>query len=301
MIREASFEVPRGYDLASSFTLQRVGRGDPTGRLEPNRFAKAGRTPEGLVSIELTHEPATNRMAARAWGPGSEWLLARVGSWLGDEDHPEAFVPPPGALARLALQHRGLRLPRSPFPAEIHAGLVLQQRVTWGEAVLAFHRLAREHGEAGPGPLGLAVFPDHAALRRIPSYEATRMGIDGKRWRALLEGARVAARVVRLMGASPDTIRAYLRAIPGTGPWTTENMLAAAFGDPDAVPPDDVNLPHQVCFALAGEPHGSDARMMELLEPYRGHRGRVVRLIWLGGPTRPKIDRGPPHGHRRAP
>lgn len=299
-MREARFDVPGGYDLAGSFVLQRVGRSDPTGRLEPGRFAKGGRTPEGLVSVELVHEEAARTVRATAWGPGADWLLARVGAWLGDGDRPEAFVPPPGALARLAAQHRGLRLPRSPFPAEIHAGLVMQQRVTWGEAVASFHRLARDLGEPAPGPLDLRVFPDHAALRGIPSYEATRMGIDGKRWRGLVEGARLADRVTRLMGSPSDAIRRYLHAIPGTGPWTTENMLAVAFGDPDAVPPGDVNLPHQICYALAGEPHGSDERMMELLEPYRGHRNRVVRLIYLGGPTRPKIDRGPPQGLRRS-
>ncbi|MGH2687137.1 MAG: DNA-3-methyladenine glycosylase 2 family protein, partial [Actinomycetota bacterium] len=49
--------------------------------------------------------------------------------------------------------------------------------------------------------------------------------------------------------------------------------------------------PHQVSWALAGEPRGDDARMLELLEPYRGHRGRVVRLIVAAGIGPPR--RGP--------
>jgi hypothetical protein len=30
---------------------------------------------------------------------------------------------------------------------------------------------------------------------------------------------------------------------------------------------------------LAGEPRGDDARMLELLAPYAGQRGRVIRLL----------------------
>ena len=124
MIREASFVVPRGYDLASSFTLQRVGRNDPTGRLEPNRFAKAGRTPDGLVSIELTHEPATTSVAATAWGPGADWLLARVGSWLGDQDHQHqrGVSPLLGTARRDVLPSMGMNDSRtSALPAPVAA------------------------------------------------------------------------------------------------------------------------------------------------------------------------------------
>ena len=38
-------------------------------------------------------------------------------------------------------------------------------------------------------------------------------------------------------------------------------------GDPDAVSVGDYHLPNQVAWALAGEPRGDDARMLELLEP----------------------------------
>jgi 3-methyladenine DNA glycosylase/8-oxoguanine DNA glycosylase len=41
----------------------------------------------------------------------------------------------------------------------------------------------------------------------------------------------------------------------------------------------DYHLPNIVAWALAGEPRGSDERMLELLEPYRGQRGRVQRLL----------------------
>ena len=37
-----------------------------------------------------------------------------------------------------------------------------------------------------------------------------------------------------------------------------------------------------MAWALAGEPRADDARMLELLEPYRGQRGRVQRLLEVG-------------------
>ncbi len=50
-----------------------------------------------------------------------------------------------------------------------------------------------------------------------------------------------------------------------------------------------------VAWALAGEARGTDERMLELLEPYRGQRGRVLRLLELAG------VRAPRYGPRMAP
>jgi hypothetical protein len=50
-------------------------------------------------------------------------------------------------------------------------------------------------------------------------------------------------------------------------------------------------VPNMVAWALAGEPRAGDARMLELLEPYRGQRGRVQRLLELGRIVAPR--RGP--------
>ena len=62
----------------------------------------------------------------------------------------------------------------------------------------------------------------------------------------------------------------------------------SAFGDPDAVSVGDFHLPNLVSWALAGEPRGDDARMLELLEPFRGQRARVVRLLELWGIRPPR-------------
>jgi 3-methyladenine DNA glycosylase/8-oxoguanine DNA glycosylase len=55
--------------------------------------------------------------------------------------------------------------------------------------------------------------------------------------------------------------------------------MRLSLGDPDAVSVGDYHLPNVVAWALAREPRGTDERMLELLEPYRGQRGRVQRLL----------------------
>jgi 3-methyladenine DNA glycosylase/8-oxoguanine DNA glycosylase len=60
-------------------------------------------------------------------------------------------------------------------------------------------------------------------------------------------------------------------------------VLRVSFGDADAVSVGDYHLPSLVAWALAGERKADDARMLELLEPYRGQRGRVQRLLEVSG------------------
>ncbi len=50
----------------------------------------------------------------------------------------------------------------------------------------------------------------------------------------------------------------------------------------------DFHLKHLVAWALAGEPRGTDDRMLELLEPFAGHRGRVCLLIETSGLSAPR-------------
>ena len=86
-------------------------------------------------------------------------------------------------------------------------------------------------------------------------------------------------------------------AVPGIGPWTAAEVGVRALGDPDAVSVGDFHLPNLVAYALAGEPRGSDTRMLELLEPYRGQRARVMRLLELSGIRPPRY--GPRLSPRR--
>ena len=42
-------------------------------------------------------------------------------------------------------------------------------------------------------------------------------------------------------------------------------------------------------FALTGQARGNDARMLEVLAPWAGHRQRVVRLIEVAGVAKPRF------------
>jgi 3-methyladenine DNA glycosylase/8-oxoguanine DNA glycosylase len=86
----------------------------------------------------------------------------------------------------------------------------------------------------------------------------------------------------------PDSALTRLRSVPGIGPWTAAETARSAFGDPDAVSVGDYHLPNLVCWLLAGEPRGNDARMLELLEPYRGQRARAARLLETSGIGAPR-------------
>jgi 3-methyladenine DNA glycosylase/8-oxoguanine DNA glycosylase len=75
--------------------------------------------------------------------------------------------------------------------------------------------------------------------------------------------------------------------LPGVGPWTVGSVLGPALGDPDAVPVGDFHYPHIVAWNLAGEARATDERMLELLEPYHGQRGRVLRALVSRGQAAP--------------
>jgi 3-methyladenine DNA glycosylase/8-oxoguanine DNA glycosylase len=78
-----------------------------------------------------------------------------------------------------------------------------------------------------------------------------------------------------------------LERVPGVGQWTSAETVAVSHGDPDAVSVGDYHLKHLVVWHLTGRPRGSDEEMLELLEPFRPHRGRVIRLLeTLGWPPR---------------
>ena len=63
-------------------------------------------------------------------------------------------------------------------------------------------------------------------------------------------------------------------------------------GDADAVPVGDLHIPNMVSYALTGI-EGGDEGMLEALEPWAGHRQRVVRMV--------KIARAGKETHRPRP
>jgi 3-methyladenine DNA glycosylase/8-oxoguanine DNA glycosylase len=172
------------------------------------------------------------------------------------------------------------------MPALVPA--VTGQKVTAGEAQAAYAALVRRLGEPAPGHGELSLPPTGARISSLPYFEFHPMGIERRRAELLKRIGRLESTIESWMGTSPEEARSRLQEIPGIGPWTAAEATRTAFGDPDAVSIGDAHLPDLVAWALAGEPRGDDARMLDLLAPYQGQRGRVVRLLEV---SRIKIPR----------
>jgi 3-methyladenine DNA glycosylase/8-oxoguanine DNA glycosylase len=268
------------------------GRGDRTVRLTAGEAWLAFRTPEGPAALRVTLEGA-GAARATAWGPGAEHALATAPALIGEDDAPELLAAQHPILRRLQRTNPGLRLPRSRRVLHALLPTIIEQKVTGTEAVRAYASLLRAYGEPAPGPADLLLPPAPATLAGIPYHAFHPLGVERRRAEVIRRAAGRAA----WLEAAPDAAEASRRltSLPGIGPWTAAEVVRTAFGDPDAVSVGDYHVPNMVAWALAGEPRADDARMLELLEPYRGQRGRVQRLLEVGRIVAPR------YGPRMAP
>ena len=291
-LREAVRTIrPAGpVDLRLTLGVLRRGRRDPT-MVGPTggEVWRATRTPQGPVTTRITASAGV--LTLRAWGPGASWAAETFPSLVGAEDDAHGFTPRHAVVRDLHRRLRGLRLCRTGTVVEALVPSVLEQKVVGVEARRSYAHLVRALGEPAPGPgraAGLLLPPSPDRLAHTPAHVFHRFGVERRRADTIRLACSYAARLEE--SASLPLADAYTRltALPGVGPWTAAEVARVALGDPDAVSVGDYHLPDQVAFALAGEPRGDDTRMLELLEPYRGHRGRVIRLIELGGPRPPR-------------
>jgi 3-methyladenine DNA glycosylase/8-oxoguanine DNA glycosylase len=279
---------PERYHLARSVAPLILGRYDPCGRFADDEFWLAGRTPDGPGTVRLGR--AGGELVATTYGPGAAWLADRADALAGLRDDVSAFPALAGRhplIARLARTFAGIRMPATGllFPRILRA--VLEQKVAGREAHRAYRAIVAHFGEPAPGPIELRLPPDPAAVAATPYWRFHPFGVEQRRTQALLRAAAVADRLERCADSAEATRR--LTAIPGIGQWTAAEVVRIAYGDPDAVSVGDYHIPHTVAWALAGEPRGTDERMLELLEPFAGHRGRVCDLLAAGGIGAPRF------------
>lgn len=282
LVVRLDFEV----DPVATLSESRHGPRDPTVRFESGVVWRASRTDDGPATIRITR--AAGGWRVMGWGPGAESAVAGVPRLLGAEDDPAALQLPPGRLREMQARARGLRFGRSDavWPALLPA--ICGQKVTATQAHRAYFGLVGRHGEVAPGPGGLRLVPRPQVIAALPYYELHPLGLEQRRANTLIRAARRADWLQEACGMTRGAALARLRALPGIGPWTAAEVARQAFGDPDAVSLGDFHVPDMVCWALAGEPRGDDTRMLELLEPYRGQRARLVRLIERSGISAPK-------------
>jgi 3-methyladenine DNA glycosylase/8-oxoguanine DNA glycosylase len=262
---------------------------------------RTSRTPEGPGTIRIVAQPADASVHASAWGPGADWLLETFPASLGADDDATGFVPGHPVVRDLARRHRGWRVPRTQRVLEALVPAILEQKVTGMQARRAWRTLLHWYGEPAPGPApaDMRVFPAAATWAAIPSWDWHRAGVDGNRSKAILAAAATGGRLEESVDLPYDAAEQRLRAVPGVGLWTAAEVMQRAHGCADAVSVGDYHQPSQIVYALRGEPRADDARFLEVLEPWRGHRYRVVRLVELAGIGAPRYGpRYAPHDFR---
>ncbi len=278
-----------GFSVDAEGTLSELRQGprDPTIRFGRGIVWRATRETSGPATMRLS--PMRDGWRVMAWGPGARDAADAVPRLLGRDDDPDALVLPPGKLRDLAAHAVGLRFPRtdSVWPSLLPA--ICGQKVTSVQAHRAYFGLIARYGEPAPGPGGLRLAPTPDVIAAAPYFELHRVGLEQRRAVTLIRAAEHAVWLERAVTMPLSAAKAHLRSLPGIGVWTAAEVARSALGDPDAVSVGDFHVPDMVCWALAGEPRGSDPRMLDLLEPYRGQRARVVRILERSGVSAPRF------------
>lgn len=296
---QREWQPGRPVDLSATLGPLRRGVGDPTYQVAPDgAIWRTMRPVEGPATLCLRARSAGSAIAcvvAEAWGPGAAWVLDSVPGMLGDRDDPAGFDPAHPLIREAWRRRAGWRVPRTGLVLEALLPAILEQKVTGIEAWRSWRHLVRRYGEPAPGPpqrmpRGLRVPPAASVWRRVPTWEWHRAGVDRARFTTAMAAADVAGRLEEAATLSVQQATARLRAIRGIGVWTAAEVAQRALGDADAVSVGDFHLAGLVGYALTGQRVDDDG-MLELLEPYRGHRYRAVRMIELSGVHPPR--RGP--------
>ena len=283
--------LSRPLDLRATLVVN--GLKGPSLRVRPDGLWRATRTRRGPATVRMRLRG--RQLLADAWGPGAGCALDGLAAWVGEFDDPGALVPSHPAVERAARLGRGMRMASVGGLVEVLVPTILAQKVTGIEAARSYRQLVARYGAQAPGPEGLSLPPDPSRLAGLRYYDFHPLGVEQRRADTIIRVCREADRIEATAERGLESAYRFLHHLRGIGPWTSASALMVARGDADAVPVGDFHLPNVVAWALAGEPRGTDERMLELLAPYEGQRGRVVRLLER------YAGRAPAYGPRFAP
>jgi endonuclease III len=281
---QGRFEPSRPLDLR--LTLFLLGHG-PWIRRDDRAVWLATRTPAGAATLHIARD--NGFIATRAWGPGAEWAVLHAPQVCGEDDDDSGFAPLHPALARMHREARGMRMPRTAAVFEALVPAVLAQQVTSEEARESHRHMVNALGEPAPGPVNLKLPPSPRVLAQTPYWAFHRFGIERRRADVIIRAARSAGRLEEIVDMDLASAYRRMHAFPGVGPWTSARVAMLALGDADAVPLGDYHLPHSIGWLFDGTPRSTDERMLEILEPYRGHRARIVRMVIQLGIAAPRF------------
>ena len=260
------------FPLSLRATLAPLG-----GYFRPDGWWAPMRTPEGPATLHIRR--SGNAVEATCYGPGESWAMQTAPGIIGLDDRPEEFHTDHPLVKELHRRNRGLRMGRTGRLFDPLLIAIVAQKVTGREAGSGMKQLARAYSSWAPGPLPLRLPPDPEALASATYFDLHPLGIEKRRADTIHRAAADAARIERLSAVSATEARSYLERVRGIGVWTSAETVAVSHGDSDAVSVGDFHLKNQVAWHLTGRPRGTDEEMMKLLEEFRPHRGRVVRLL----------------------
>lgn len=262
------------------------------GRFRRDGWWLTARTPEGPGSLRVSRKEST--VIGDAWGEGSTWLLDRLAGIVGLGDDPLEFETDHPLVSELHRARPGWRFGRTDLVFSTLIGVICAQKVTGTEAVRAIRGLYRVFSSPAPGPVPLSLPPDPVAMAEAPYWDYHELHLEKKRADVIRRVARDAASIDQLASLPSHEAAAALRRYNGIAEWTTASTLEVSHGDADAVAVGDYHLKNIVVYHLTGRPRGTDEEMLELLEEFRPHRGRVVRLLL-------SLGRAPAYGPRSTP
>jgi len=265
------------------FPLRR-GPGDPCFQVDNDgAIWRTSLLRSGSVTARISRA-AANAVDCTAWGSGADEFLDALPAMLGAHDDLSGFEPLDPIVAEAYRRVPHLRLGRTDQVMEALIPAVLEQRVPGKDAFRAWRLLVTKFGTPAPGPAParMRVPPPAEVWRRIPSWEFHRANVDPGRARTIVGCAQRASSLERLTSWPAEKARAALMSLPGVGIWTAAETAQRAFGDPDALSVGDYHFPKMIGWTFLGRPIDDD-EMVELLEPMRPHRHRVVRLLEASG------------------
>lgn len=281
-------------DLAAVVRADAARRGATCERGQGAAVRRAEPGPAGPLLLEAASVADGTQL--QVWGSvqtpseAREAALTAAAGWAGLHDDPAelaAVVGGDAVVSRAILRLGEVRLSRMPRVCEALGRSVLEQLVQTLEARRSIAQLVSRTGTAATASLWC--WPAPVQLGSTPAWSLRHCGVSLRSAGALhaacvddagLERARSAA----VASGGWETLDRRLRALPGVSVWTSAETRLR-LGDPDAVSVGDYHLPTVIGRALGGE-HGdgpggrwTDAGMLQLLAPFAGQRGRVIRLV----------------------
>lgn len=290
-------------DVAANMAPLGRGKGDPTAvTTDGISWLSFHPATTGPVTIAIVHPVSPLHPGAiryHVWADGDDAaiqaVVQRMPVLLGvDDDALAGWAAFDDLLAQTAhllpeqvvearRRHPGMRLIATGQLVDELFTVVLEQKVTQRQARATWRWLAETYGQ--PSPAGDPVSklaPRPETIMEIAPWQWHAGWVQPFMVQTLKTVASRASALKRLATKPLEEIDKGLNSLPGIGPWTVAETLQRTHGAADYVSVGDYHLAHHVGEALTGQ-RTDDAGMLELLEPWAGHRQRIVRLIYASG------------------